>query len=308
MGLELDWLEREERYRRRVLRFMTVGFLVVAALVGTLAITRARAVRRAQAERARAAEAARAAEVKRQRDAFVADSSATANRLAGFLGRHGALPLEGLPFIEVPLPADLPVRSHVERLWTEYARVVDPSTTAEQEEVWFRQYYVDVLNDGPLRGRSVLLPAVHQSGTQLGFEHYGFAEITRAQVAVGAREEVEEAPVDTTAVPEGAAEPAPESPPTEQTPAPAPATPATASPPAQEPAPASAPASEPSPTGEAAPPSPPPAPVTPATPPSGAATSPSQPAPAATPPDTAAPAPTPAPELTPAPPDTTPKP
>lgn len=255
MGLELDWLEREERYRRRVLRMMIAGLLVVG---GAIAVTAYLGGKRKQATIAAAgaqAVAAREAEAKRVRNLFVADSSAAANRYGGFVQRHGAQPLETLPLLQIPLPRGQSPVAFGRTLWSEYVRVVDPQATPQQEVDWYRQYYVDVMHDGPLRGSAVLLPTIQQVGTQLVLDKPSFTDITRGQILVGMREEMPEVAIDSLAAMQGSEPPAS---PTEQpAPAPEPAPTPPPTPPAEpKPAPTPAPAKPDSP---AVPDEPPPA-------------------------------------------------
>ena len=316
MSLELDWLEREERYRQRVTRLLTVFVIVVGALVGTGAYLRSKHSKEAREAAARAAEQQRLDAERRQREQFTADSSAVADRYAGFIQAYQAEPLEGLPFLAIPLPAGQPARPYVERLWTEYVRVIDPAATSSQEIAWYRQNFIGVLNDGPLRGRAVLLPVLDQRGTTLEIHKTSFTQITKGQVEVGMREPIPEAVADSLGlVPGGEAappggetappatdasstppattaptEPAPSAPAPET--APAPPAPAPAAP--TEPAPAPAP-TEPAPTE----PAPAPAPTEPAPTEPAPSPAPTEPAPSA-PADTSTPAPAPA--------DTVPKP
>jgi len=227
MGLELDWLEREERYRRRVLRLIIVSVVLVAGLIGTLAFLRTKAVKEAQATAASASQAARQAAVKQQRDTFVADSSATANRYAGFVRTHAATPLESTPLLQIPLAHGTAIAPFVRDLWSEYVHVLDPQTTAEQESDWYRQYYIDVMNDGPLRPRAVLLPSMKQESTKLVLQKATFTDITIGQVAVGMREAPQEVRMDSLAAAAPSAElptspPAATAPPAAATPPPAP--------------------------------------------------------------------------------------
>ncbi len=200
MGLELDWLEREERYRRRVLRMLIVGVVIVGAFAGTAGFMRAKAIAESKVAATRRADAERAAAKQRERDAFVADSSAAANRYAEFSRLHGATPIAGVHLLAVPLPPGASVPALVERLWTEYARVADPQVSASQASEWFRQFYVDVMNDGPLRGRAVLLPSMQQNGTKFIIEKSPFSEITHAQIEIGMREMPKDAAAESLAV------------------------------------------------------------------------------------------------------------
>jgi len=195
MAFEADWLGREERYRRRVVKLLALGFVIVGAAIGTAAILHGRASRQATVAAATAAQAAREAAVQRARDAFVADSAAAANRNNGFTNRYGATLVSGTPLIQIPLPAGTSVAAHVQTLWPEYARVFDPQATPEQVSEWYRKYYVDVMNDGPLRPSAILFPAIEQSGLKLSMERPSFGQIASAQITVGMRVP---APPDTT--------------------------------------------------------------------------------------------------------------
>lgn len=274
MGLELDWLEREERYRRRVLRMLVTALVLVGLVVAVAAVLRTRAVNTAKIEATKRAEEQREAAKKAVRDAFVADSSATANRYAEFLRVHGATPIADLPLIAVPLPPGATIPALVARLWTEYARVADPQVTAAQEGEWFRQHYIQVMNDGPLRGRAVLLPAMKQTDTKLTILKASFSDITRGQIEIGMRDMPKDAMAESlaTAATEAAAAAA------DAAPAPDLATPKPAPPAETKPAPAPKPApvdSSPVPAPAAAPKDTTPDPVPPA----------AEPPPAPAPPD-----------------------
>jgi hypothetical protein len=221
MGLELDWLEREERYRRRVLRLMIIGIVLVGGTIAVLGYLGGQRKQASIAAAGREAVAAREAEAKRARELFVADSTAAANRYNGFVQRHGALVLETLPLLQVPLPRGQSTAAFGRSLWSEYVRVADPKVTPEQEVDWYRQYYVDLMNDGPLRGTAALLPTMKQSGTSFVLDKPSFSDITQGQVLVGMRQQVVEVPVDSLAAPI-VAEPPPatnEAPPAQQPPA-----------------------------------------------------------------------------------------
>jgi hypothetical protein len=187
MAFEADWLEREERYRRRVVRLLALGFGVAGIGIAIFAFLQARTAQRARVAAVAAAQAAREREAERARNAFVADSSDAANRNIGFLNRYGAILVSGTPLIQVPLPAGVSVAAYVQQLWPEYARVFDPQATPEQIAEWYRKYYVDVMNDGPLRPSAILLPAIDQAGVKLSMEKPSFPQIAAAQIAVGMR-------------------------------------------------------------------------------------------------------------------------
>jgi hypothetical protein len=267
MGLEIDWLEREERYRRRILRLMTGAAVLVGVLLAIFAYTGSRREKKARVAAAQAAAEAREAEAQRRRDAFVADSSAVANRIAAFNNTYKPAQIEALPLVEIPLPSGQPRPAFVRRLWSEYVRVLDPQASAEQEAELYKQYYVELMNDGPLRGRSILLPTLKQDGTKVSMEKPSFTDITRGQIVVGMREAPPEVPVDST----GATI--------------APDTSAAASQPTPSEAPPSSPPETPPAAPDTSPATPPPAPpdVAPVTPPAAA---PPDSTPATAPPDT----------------------
>jgi len=200
MGVELDWLEREERYRRRVIRMLVVAAVLVGGAILVTSWMRTRAHRLRRAAEAQQMIAKRDAEAEARRAQFVADSSATANRLAEFIRVHGATPMAEVPILMVPLPPGVGATALAQRVWTEYARVADPAVSAATESDWYRLYYVDLMNAGPLRGRAVLLPAMRQSGTALTIIKPSFSDITRAQVEVGMRDVPVEAGLDSAAL------------------------------------------------------------------------------------------------------------
>lgn len=188
MGTELDWLEREERYRRRVTRLIMISLLLTAAIVGAafwLQTRRMKATRLAS-ERATAEQIAAAA--KQRRDLYAAESTATANRWASFVNQYGVQPIEGVPLLQLPLPGGVSATEYARRAWADYVLAIDPRTTPEQREQWYRQYYIEVMNDGPLRPSAILLPAAVQDSLTMRIERPSFTEIAASQVHVGMRE------------------------------------------------------------------------------------------------------------------------
>src|SRR5438105_1790410 len=146
MTHELEWMEREERYRQRVARLLVGLSVVVFAALGTTLYLHGRHESATKRAEARAADEARLAEMKHERDAFTADSAAAANRLAQFLRSYQARPLAGIPLLQVPLPRGMAPAPFVDKLWREYAHVVDPNVDDEQQRSWYSQYYVDIMN------------------------------------------------------------------------------------------------------------------------------------------------------------------
>ena len=256
MGVELDWLEREERYRRRVIRLLVAAVVIVGAVIIAVAVVRGRAERERLLAEGQRAVAAREAEVAQRRAQFVADSTATADRLAEFLRVHGATRLTDLPILMIPLPPGVSAPALVQRVWTELARTVDPAVSQATETAWYRMHYVGLMNDGPLRGRAILLPAVRQEGLALEILKPGFSDITRAQIEVGMREMQLEAAYDSTALMQSIDMGTTTDPSAPQTP-PAATTPPVAPP---QPAPTPTPTPAPTPTPEPVPDSTPPPP------------------------------------------------
>jgi hypothetical protein len=278
MGIEIDWLEREERYRQRVTRLVMAGIAVAVGLgIGARVIYMKR-VRAGETAAQKAREDAQVAAVKRQRDLFSAESLATADRYKGFIDKYGASPLANTPLLQVPLPRGTSVHDFVRRIWPEYAHAADPLALESVREQWFKRYYVDLMNEGPLRPSAVLLPSMQQDSTKLHLQRATLTDIANAQVQVGMRAALpppETAPTDAaaTAPPPASANgnptstdgnpastppvPPPSTPPPDTTPPattpPAPASPADTTPPAAKPdtttpkPPPSAPAPKPEP-------------------------------------------------------------
>lgn len=196
MAFELDWLEREERYRRRVGRLLGAAILLVVAGVTTIVVLHGRADKVRRAAAVAAADAARIAEEQRVRAQFVADSTDAAQRFETFLTKYKAEIVPATPILEVPLPPGTGAPAYARQLWPEYARIASPQATDAEVESRFKQYYVDILNNGPLRGRAALLPAIDQKGKDLSILRPSFVSIAAAQVHV----EMREAPLQ----PEGA--------------------------------------------------------------------------------------------------------
>lgn len=196
MAFELDWLEREERYRRRVGRLVVASIVLVAGGLTTVAVLGGRADKARRAAAASAVEAARIAEERRVRAQFVADSTDAAQRVERFIVEYQGEFVPATPIMAVPLPLGKGATAYARELWPTYARIAMPKATDAEVEGAFQQYYVDILNNGPLRGRAALLPAIDQKGKELSLLRPSFVSIAAAQVHV----EMREAP----ATPEGA--------------------------------------------------------------------------------------------------------
>lgn len=207
---ELDWIEREERYKTRMTRSLVITTLLAVLFFGTgfYLLNRQEKTHRQAAEAAAAA--ATAAEAKRVNDAFVADSTAAATRLAAFKEKYGVQPLEGAPVLVVPLPRGTSLTRFLETTWAEYAHVADPEVDAEHTRERFKTHFVDVMNrawytpagalawEGDMAPTAILLPDLKQKGKELAFDRPSFAQIVRGQEAAGMRV-IEELPADAAA-------------------------------------------------------------------------------------------------------------
>jgi hypothetical protein len=207
MGIEIDWLEREERYRQRVTRLIMGGVAVAVALGIGARVIYTKRVRNDEFAAQKSRNDALLAAEKQRRDLFTAESTATADRYKGFMEKYGASPVATSPLLQVPLPRGTSVHDFVRRIWPEYARAADPMAPETVREQWFKRYYVDLMNEGPLRPSSVLLPSMQQDSTRLTLQRATLTDIANAQVQVGMREALpppETAPADVPAAAPGA--------------------------------------------------------------------------------------------------------
>ena len=204
---ELDWIEREERYKTRVTRSLVITTFLAVLFFGTGFYLLNRQEKAHQRATEAATAAAAAAEAKRLNDAFVADSTAAAARLATFKEKYAAQPLEGAPVLVLPLPRGTSLTRFLETAWSEYARVADPEVDMEHTRERFTTHFVDVMNrawytpagalawEGDMQPTAILLPDLKQKGKELEFERPSFAQIVRGQESAGIRA-IEELPAD----------------------------------------------------------------------------------------------------------------
>ena len=196
---ELDSIEREERYKSRVTRTLLLTTLLVVLFFGGGYWLMARRQKQAVAARAVAETARIEAERLAQERQFSADTSAVAARVKAFTEKHAATDMDGGPIVLVQLPRGASVTRTLERVWEEYARVVDPGIDSAKTREWFRAYYVDAMNrtwynaagtlswEGETPPTAILLPDTKQKGKDLEFEKPSFAQIVRGQEAAGIR-------------------------------------------------------------------------------------------------------------------------
>ncbi len=210
---ELDWMEREERYRTRLTRMLVLLSLLAAAFFGTgfwLLDRQKKATELAEAE---AAQAALVAEAAAARAAYSADSTAAVQRLTDFQSNYTIEVLEGAPVLMAKIPRGRGVTGFLESVWSEYVRAVEPNADDERKRLLFRVHYVDVMNRAWYNSRGrlswegdnppthVLLPDTRQRGKDFEFEKPSFAQIVRGQEAAGIRI-IEEQEFDPDAIPE----------------------------------------------------------------------------------------------------------
>ncbi|HZM16229.1 MAG TPA: ribosomal protein L7/L12 [Candidatus Krumholzibacteria bacterium] len=196
---ELDWIEREERYRTRITRALIIISILAVAFFGTGFWLLGRQQKARAKAAVEASTAAAVAAVKHQAEEYTADSTAAATRFTAFKEKYGAQPLEGAPMLMVPLPRGSGFTHFLETTWEEYARVVDPAVEAANIRERFRIYYVDAMNrawftpagslawEGDAHPTAILLPDIKQRGKMLEFEKPSFAQIVRGQEAAGVR-------------------------------------------------------------------------------------------------------------------------
>lgn len=227
---ELEWMEREERYKTGVVRTLILISVIVTVFFGAGFWVLHRQQVATQKAEAEAEEAALLAEAARVRAEFAADSSAAANRLADFRHNYEVEDLEGAPVYLVPLPRNKSVQRFIAQVWADYMRVFDPEMSDEQIRNQFELHYINVMNnavynsrgaivwDGEMRPTAVILPSMKQRGRDLEFEKPSFAQIIRGQESAGIRileeEELFEEPIGADAamsqnVPAGADRPDP---------------------------------------------------------------------------------------------------
>lgn len=201
---ELDWLEREERYKTRISRTLVLTSLAAILFFGTgfyLLHRQRQTSERAQEE---AAAAAILAERSRLQQEYAADSTATIQRLITFNEQYGAESLEGAPVVLVPVPRGANLTRFLQRAWLDYAHIVDPDLTEDEARQWYRSHYVDVMNmawynsaghlswEGEERPTAILLPDLRQKGKDLEFQKPSFTQVVRGQHEAGLR--IEEMP------------------------------------------------------------------------------------------------------------------
>jgi hypothetical protein len=216
---ELEWMAREERYRTRLTRTLVLMSLIAAAFFGTgfwVLNRQQEALEQAEAE---AAETALLAQAAQARGAWVADSTAAAQRVSDFLASHPVEELEGAPVLVVKIPRGRGVVGYLGSVWDTYANAVEPGLSDERKRLLFKLRYVDVMNQTWFNSRgnlvwegmnppsAILLPGVRQKGKELDLEKPTFPQIVRGQETAGIRIIEEEELLDQEQLLEGAEDP-----------------------------------------------------------------------------------------------------
>jgi hypothetical protein len=217
VGFEVDILEREESYKRRVNRLLTIiGIVVLVAVAAGIYVNHRQAVTLRKAEEA-AAESKRQAEIAAMRAAYSADSASAHTRLTEFMEKYHAEKTQGAPLFLIDLPANRSVPSFLQEVWDDYAQAVDPDITDTEKRDLFRLKYIDAMNltwynskgqlvwKGEHRPHAIIVPELRFKVTEVEMMQTSFPQVARAQVDAGLKldEEAEEqetgpAPPDST--------------------------------------------------------------------------------------------------------------
>ena len=214
MGFEVDILERQESYKRRVNRMLTLIGITVALAVGGgffMLDRQEKATIKAEAD---AEESKRLAEIATQRAAYSADSASAYNRLAEFMNKYKAEKAQGASLFLIKLPDGRSPSTFLAEMWDDYAETVEPGIDQSGKLDLYRLRYVDAMNQtwansqgklvwqGEHRPNSVLVPELKFKFTYVEMLKTTFPQVARAQEAAGIRvldveeEDVDSIPVD----------------------------------------------------------------------------------------------------------------
>jgi len=207
VGFEVDILEREESYKRRINRMLTlIGIVALAAVIGGFYLLHRQEVATREAEAA-AEQMRLQAEIAARRAVYSADSASAFNRLAAFMDKYKAEKAQGAALFLIDLPSNRSVPNFLEEVWDDYAKTVDPKITEEGKRDLFRQKYIDAMNltwynskgqmvyEGEHRPNAILVPELKFKVTEVEMLQTTFPQVARAQVDAGLKmseEEMEE--------------------------------------------------------------------------------------------------------------------
>jgi hypothetical protein len=204
VGFEVDILEREESYKRRVNRLLTlIGIVVVLGIGAGVYLNHRQAVKTRQAEEA-AADAKRRAEVAAARAAYSADSASAHTRLIEFMEKYDAEKAQGAALFLIDLPQNRSVASFLDEVWSDYAKTVDPNITESGKRDLFRLKYIDAMNlawyndkgqliwKGEHRPTAIIVPELRFKVTEVEMMQTTFPQVARAQIDAGIKTSEEE--------------------------------------------------------------------------------------------------------------------
>ena len=204
MGFEVDILEREESYKRRINRMVTlIGVVVLLAVGGGYYALSRQAKNLEKAEEA-AAETKRQAEIAALRATYSADSASAHTRFSAFMEKYKAEKVQGASIFQIKLPSNRSVNSFLEEVWDDYAKTVEPGITEAAKRDKFRLHYIDAMNvawynsrgridwRGEQRPNSILVPELKFKLTEVEMQKTTFPQVARAQVEAGIKVSEEE--------------------------------------------------------------------------------------------------------------------
>ena len=199
MGFEVDILEREENYKRRVNRMLTLIVVTVGLAVGVGFFMLDRQEKATLKAEATAEESKRLAEIAALRAAYSADSSGAINRFTAFMDKYKAEKVQGAPLFLIKLPASKSPAGFLEKVWDDYANTVEPEIIDADKMDLYRVSYIDAMNQmwpnsagrlvwqGEHRPNSVVLPEFKFKFTSVEMMKTTFPQVARAQGLAGIR-------------------------------------------------------------------------------------------------------------------------
>jgi hypothetical protein len=214
VGFEVDILEREESYKRRVNRMLTlIGITVALAVAGGFYMLDRQEKATIEAE-AQAEKSKRLEEIAKQRAAYSADSTSAYNRLADFMDKYKAEKAQGASLFLIKLPDGKSTSAFLTEVWDDYAEAVEPGIDEQAKLDLYRLRYVDAMNQtwansqgklvwhGDHRPNSILVPELKFKFTHVEMLKTTFPQVARAQETAGIRvldveeEDIDSIPVD----------------------------------------------------------------------------------------------------------------
>jgi len=197
VGFEVDILEREENYKRRINRMVTlIAVAVLLAVGGGYYALSLQSKNLAKAE-ATAAAMKQQAEYAALRATYSADSASAHTRFSEFVEKYKAEKAQGASIFLINLPSNTSVASFVGQVWDDYANVVQPGISQAEKIDMFRRHYVDAMNltwynssgsldwRGEHRPKAILVPELKFKLTDVEMLKTTFPQVARAQADAG---------------------------------------------------------------------------------------------------------------------------